>query len=97
MHSLHYKNTYNNLLNQMPKWKQIAIKEDSEKNKMSGILTDFIAIVIETAEKENEIQSLMIQEIKKMEDKGIVDKKTFNKSTVSKNKSFSTKLKNKDK
>lgn len=96
MNSLHYKTAYNNILNQMPKWKQVAIKEDSERNNMSGILTDFLAKVIETAEKEFENHLLMNEELKKMESKGIVDKKSFNKSTVVK-KHSSKKLKNKEK
>ena len=54
MNSIHYKTAYNNVLNQMPKWKQSAVKEDSERNNMSGILTEFLAKVIETAEKEFE-------------------------------------------
>ncbi len=78
----------------MPKWKQLAIKEDTERNNMSGIMTEFLAKVIETAEKEYEDHSLMNEQLKKMESKGIVDKKTFNKSTETK-KTPSTKLKNK--
>lgn len=97
MNSLNYKTAYNNVLNQMPKWKQLAVKEDSEKNNMSGILTEFLAKVIETAEKEFENQSLINEQLKKMESKGIVDKKTFNESTETKTKSPSTKLKNKEK
>lgn len=80
----------------MPKWKQLAIKEDTERNNMSGIMTEFLAKVIETAEKEYEDHSLMNEQLKKMESKGIVDKKTFNKSTETK-KMSSTKLKNKEK
>jgi hypothetical protein len=80
----------------MPKWKQLAIKEDTERNNMSGIMTEFLAKVIETAEKEYEDHSLMNEQLKKMESKGIVDKKTFNKSTETK-KTPSTKLKNKEK
>ena len=81
----------------MPKWKQLAIKEDSQRNNMSGILTEFIAKVIEIAEKEYENHSLMNEQLKKMESNGIVDKKTFNKSTETKKKTSSTKLKNKEK
>lgn len=81
----------------MPKWKQSAIKEDSERNNMSGILTEFLVKVIETAEKEFESHSLMNEQLKKMESKGIVDKKTFNESTETKKKSPPTKLKNKEK
>jgi hypothetical protein len=47
-----YKDTYNKKFNELPKWKQLAIKEDSTNNKQSGILTDFVKDVIETAEKE---------------------------------------------
>jgi hypothetical protein len=97
MNSLHYKTAYNNILNQMPKWKQLAIKEDTKRNNMSGILTEFLAKVIETAEKEFENQSLMNEQLKKMESKGIINKKTFNESTETKKKSPSTKLKNKEK
>ena len=97
MNSLNYKTAYNNVLNQMPKWKQLAIKEDTKRNNMSGILSEFLAKVIETAEKEFESHSLMNEQLKKMESKGIVDKKTFNESTETKNKSTSTKLKNKEK
>ena len=80
----------------MPKWKQLAIKEDTARNNMSGILTEFLAKVIETAEKEYEDHSLMNEQLKNMESKGIVDKKTFNKSTETK-KPISRKLKNKEK
>lgn len=55
MTSEYYKNAYNNILNSMPKWKQIAIKEDSLNNNMSGILTEFLAKVIEQAEKDFEL------------------------------------------
>lgn len=47
-----YKDTYNRMFNELPKWKQLAIKEDSLNNKWSGLLTDFVKGVIETAEKE---------------------------------------------
>jgi len=52
MTSKQYKDTYNRKFNELPKWKQLAIKEDSQNNKWSGLLTDFIKGVIETAEKE---------------------------------------------
>ena len=52
MTSKQYKDTYNRLFNELPKWKQIAVKEDSVANKWSGILTEFVANVIYTAEKE---------------------------------------------
>lgn len=47
----HYKSTYNKLLKELPKWKQLAIKEDSNKNHWSGVLTEFVQNVIYTAEK----------------------------------------------
>ncbi len=81
----------------MPKWKQSAIKEDTTRNNMSGLLIDFIAKVIETAELEYENHSLMNAELEKMENKGIVNKKTYNQSTETKNKTSKTKLKNKEK
>jgi hypothetical protein len=52
MTSTQYKETYNKLLSELPKWKQIAVKEDSERNNWSGILTEFVQNVILTAEKE---------------------------------------------
>jgi len=47
-----YKDTYNELFNNLPKWKQSAIIEDVAANKNSGILVDFIKSVIELAERE---------------------------------------------
>jgi len=52
MTSTQYKETYNKLLTELPKWKQIAVNEDSERNNWSGILTEFVQSVILTAEKE---------------------------------------------
>ena len=62
MTSEHYKNTYNKLLNELPKWKQMAEKEDREKNHWNGILTEFIKNVIYTAEKEFEDNKFLIVE-----------------------------------
>lgn len=62
MTSEHYKNTYNKLFNELPKWKQMAVKEDSERNNWSGILTEFIKNVIYTAEKEFEDNKFLIVE-----------------------------------
>ena len=63
MTSQHYKNTYNKLFNELPKWKQMAVKEDSERNNWSGLLTEFIKNVIYTAEKEFEDNKfLMVEE-----------------------------------
>ena len=47
-----YKTVYQRKFNEMPRWKKLAIVEDSEKNNWSGLLTDFIKSVIEEAEKE---------------------------------------------
>lgn len=52
MTSKQYKSTYDKLFNQLPKWKQLAVKEDSKRNNWSGILTDFVKSVIYNAEKE---------------------------------------------
>lgn len=52
MTSNQYKTTYDKLFNQLPKWKQLAVKEDSIQNNWSGILTDFVKNVIYVAEKE---------------------------------------------
>lgn len=52
MTSDQYKSIYNKLFNQLPKWKQLAVKEDSIKNQWSGVLTEFIKNVISTAENE---------------------------------------------
>lgn len=54
MTSEHYKNTYNKLFNELPKWKQLAIKSDSQQNNWTGLLNDFIQNVIYIAEKEFE-------------------------------------------
>ena len=47
-----YKTVYQRKFNEMPRWKKLAIIEDSENNHWSGLLTDFIKAVIEEAEKE---------------------------------------------
>ena len=47
-----YKTVYQRKFNEMPRWKKLAIVEDSENNHWSGLLTDFIKAVIEEAEKE---------------------------------------------
>jgi hypothetical protein len=54
MESIQYELVYNKLFNQLPKWKQTAIKEDIIRNNWSGILTDFVKDVIYKAEKEFE-------------------------------------------
>lgn len=59
MNSIIYKQTYNKLFTELPKWKQFAIIEDSKNNNWSGILTDFVKNVIYTAEIEFEHRQLL--------------------------------------
>ena len=47
-----YKTVYQRKFNELPRWKKLAIVEDSERNNWSGLLTEFIKAVIEEAEKE---------------------------------------------
>ena len=47
-----YKTVYQRKFEELPRWKKLAIVEDSEKNNWSGLLTDFIKAVIEEAEKD---------------------------------------------
>jgi hypothetical protein len=47
MTSSFYKTVYRRKFNELPKWKQLAIVEDSENNHWSGILTEFVKGVIE--------------------------------------------------
>ena len=52
MTSSFYKTVYQRKFNELAKWKQLAIVEDSTSNNWSGLLTDFVKAVIEEAEKE---------------------------------------------
>jgi hypothetical protein len=47
-----YKTVYQRKFKEMPRWKQLAIVEDSTRNNWSGLLTEFIKAVIEEAEKD---------------------------------------------
>ena len=47
-----YKTVYQRKFDELPRWKKLAIVEDSERNHWSGLLTDFVKAVIEEAEKE---------------------------------------------
>ena len=47
-----YKTVYQRKFEELPRWKKLAIVEDSEKNNWSGLLTDFVKSVIEEAEKD---------------------------------------------
>ena len=42
-----YKTVYQRKFNELPRWKKLAIVEDSERNNWSGLLTEFIKAVIE--------------------------------------------------
>lgn len=82
MTSKQYKSTYDKLFNQLPKWKQLSVKEDSERNNWSGILTDFVKNVIYTAEKEFDQNKFAVtEEIPKynIENKDKLKKKIKNK------------------
>jgi len=52
MTSSFYKTVYQRKFEELPRWKKLAIVEDSERNNWSGLLTEFIKAVIEEAEKE---------------------------------------------
>jgi len=56
-----YKTVYQQKFNELPKWKQLAIVEDSEKNHWSGILTEFIKGVIEEADKSFDEQEKLLK------------------------------------
>jgi len=45
-----YENAYHHIFNNLPKWKQLAIREDSDRNNWSGLLTEFVKNVISMAE-----------------------------------------------
>ena len=47
-----YKTVYQRKFEELPRWKKLAIKEDSERSHWSGLLTDFVKSVIEEAEKD---------------------------------------------
>ena len=78
-----YKTVYQRKFDELPRWKRLAIVEDSERNHWSGILTDFIKSVIEEAEKEyansktrNEIAPLEPTPETSVKDKKITKKKS---------------------
>jgi intein-encoded DNA endonuclease-like protein len=47
-----YEECYNKQFDALPLWKRVAIEEDISTHKESGILQDFVASVIMTAETE---------------------------------------------
>jgi hypothetical protein len=76
-----YKTVYQRKFNEMPRWKKLAIIEDSENNHWSGLLTDFIKAVIEEAEKEyaNSFTKPINNEVKYVSSEETESKKTVRK------------------
>jgi hypothetical protein len=76
-----YKTVYQRKFNEMPRWKKLAIIEDSENNHWSGLLTDFIKAVIEEAEKEyaNSVTKPINNEVKYVSSEETESKKTVRK------------------
>jgi hypothetical protein len=76
-----YKTVYQRKFNEMPRWKKLAIVEDSENNHWSGLLTDFIKAVIEEAEKEyaNSVTKPINNEVKYVSSEETESKKTVRK------------------
>jgi hypothetical protein len=76
-----YKTVYQRKFNELPRWKKLAIVEDSERNNWSGLLTDFVKAVIEEAEKEyansrSTVSNTTVEHVKESENKS---KKTIKK------------------
>ena len=61
MTSSFYKTVYQRKFNELPKWKQFAIIEDSENDHWSGILTEFVKAVIEEADKSFDEQEKLLK------------------------------------
>lgn len=61
MTSSFYKTVYQRKFKELPKWKQSAIVEDSQRNHWSGILTDFVKAVIEEADKSFDEQEKLLK------------------------------------
>lgn len=59
-----YQESYNKTYNELPKWKQNAVDEDSAKSHWSGILTDFIQKVIFIAENETIDKNKLVKNTK---------------------------------
>jgi hypothetical protein len=76
-----YKTVYQRKFNEMPRWKKLAIVEDSENNHWIGLLTDFIKAVIEEAEKEyaNSVTKPINNEVKYVSSEETESKKTVRK------------------
>ena len=78
-----YKTVYQRKFEELPRWKKLAIVEDSERNNWSGLLTDFVKAVIEEAEKEyansrSTVSNAPVEYVKESENKS---KKTIKKKS----------------
>jgi hypothetical protein len=78
-----YKTVYQRKFNELPRWKKLAIVEDSERNNWSGLLTDFVKAVIEEAEKEyaNSKSSTTNVSVETVKESEIKTKKTIKKKS----------------
>ena len=78
-----YKTVYQRKFEELPRWKKLAIVEDSERNHWSGLLTDFVKAVIEEAEKEyaNSKSTVSNVPVEYTKDSEIKSKKTIKKKS----------------
>ena len=78
-----YKTVYQRKFNELPRWKKLAIVEDSERNNWSGLLTDFVKAVIEEAEKEyaNSKSTVTNVPVESVNESEIKSKKTIKKKS----------------
>ena len=76
-----YKTVYQRKFEELPRWKKLAIVEDSERNNWSGLLTEFIKAVIEEAEKEyaNSRSTVSNTPVEYVKESEIKSKKTIKK------------------
>ena len=76
-----YKTVYQRKFEELPRWKKLAIVEDSERNNWSGLLTEFIKAVIEEAEKEyaNSKTTALNKPVEYVTESEIKSKKTIKK------------------
>ena len=61
MTSYFYKSVYQRKFKELPRWKQLAIEEDSQSDHWSGILTEFVKSVIEEADKSFDEQEALLK------------------------------------
>jgi hypothetical protein len=73
-----YKRCYDQVLNSLPLWRQNAVKEDVTAKKNSGLLTDFVRLVIEAAERE-ELADIERKTVRKKFSNTVSDKQPINK------------------